>query len=634
MAINIQDITWSNYVSNIVDDNLGRLGVYIEDSSSSLTNMNSEEIILNLSLWFQTDKPVTLSSYELTINNDVKTGKPIITKEKDEYVLFYYDTIIIPRQILEQTITFSVELKIKDFISTFYIFTQKEAVALKKYLVNIYNKDGQLVEQNYKYYNMPFILKASDYILNTDLYREGFLFIYLNDKDLYTQVVSQKLEIKEYNTLELKENREYHFFPEYKELYSFITFNGNGGQSNGENTIIKLKDENFIEPVFTRLGYTFVNWYLSPSELTEELVNWATVNSDLTVYAKWQKEPYFIMYQNIEDENNKDIFDINQQPFLREAPKKTDYRFLRWRETGSSKTYMPGQLVSLTENLYVLPVWEKPTATINYYTLNGNNYELTSTSTMNLDTNKTVNEGLWSTIPFDVKPIYEGGDDLNFGDIDLYEVKVEEVIIQYYNDKYGGIQDNLTQKVNRYNNNKQITFITQDTNHYTTQDNDSTWLFFQYWTLNSKKFYPGKNYSIDTLDNVIILSAVYNKKELVEHNIYITGGEQVSLIAENFNELGSNFIKTDGAYPFFNNGQIQASGFKEEDTEQNFGIFNHINDGSVIFENFIQRENLRSTYLELVLNADNNVILSLGEDNIKDSDDDIKLSLRGSEING
>ena len=70
-----------------------------------------------------------------------------------------------------------------------------------------------------------------------------------------------------------------------EEKYYKVTFNSNGGSSLEEITI-KENEELTIPEAPTYKGYTFLGWY---NENNEQVKDKITINSDITLTAKWKK---------------------------------------------------------------------------------------------------------------------------------------------------------------------------------------------------------------------------------------------------------------------------------------------------------------------------------------------------------
>ena len=121
--------------------------------------------------------------------------------------------------------------------------------------------------------------------------------------------------------------------------------------------------------------------------------------------------------------------------------------------------------------------------------------------------------------------------------------------------------------------------------------NDGNKEYFQYWIGTSGQIYsPNLYYDIPlVIDNngnaeVIQLEAVYGENENIEHNIFITKDNGISLIAEDFQEdhtltksiyileKDDNTQQTVNGFIFFKQGEVTAKQFNEINEEVNYNI--------------------------------------------------------------
>ena len=152
-----------------------------------------------------------------------------------------------------------------------------------------------------------------------------------------------------------------------------ITFDVNGGE-RAEDPITVTYEEDYILPIPTRIGYTFLGWFDNDNiQYTDG--SWL-YESDVTLIAKWEAIKYQIDYTldgGSNDSNNPSYYTIDDDVTL-VAPTKPGYVFLGW--TGSNCD-VPQIEVSFSgatlSDLEYVANWELGVFTVDYILNGGTN---------------------------------------------------------------------------------------------------------------------------------------------------------------------------------------------------------------------------------------------------------------------
>ena len=115
-----------------------------------------------------------------------------------------------------------------------------------------------------------------------------------------------------------------------------ITYNTNGGTAVSSTTGTKLPNP---LPTTTKTGYTFAGWYTN-SALTAAATAGATIDDDITLYAKWTPTQYTITYNGLEGatHNNPTNYTIESETITFTAPsERIGYNFTGWNPASIAK---------------------------------------------------------------------------------------------------------------------------------------------------------------------------------------------------------------------------------------------------------------------------------------------------------
>lgn len=100
---------------------------------------------------------------------------------------------------------------------------------------------------------------------------------------------------------------------------------------NGENIIVLRFDENFVMPADPeKQDYAFCGWYTDRA-CTEgnEWTKPETLNVNLTVYAKWEKDTFYVTFDT-QDGSKTQSFVLNSSFVMPTDPEREDYAFGGW----------------------------------------------------------------------------------------------------------------------------------------------------------------------------------------------------------------------------------------------------------------------------------------------------------------
>ena len=156
-------------------------------------------------------------------------------------------------------------------------------------------------------------------------------------------------------------NKTYYLFSGLYDIY----FESNGGSYIRVSTGNKSIPDQLPEPVWDH--YTFLGWYTDP-ELKNVVVSGTILTSDITLYAKWEREIYTVTF----DSNGGTSIPSQQITYNNTAtkpsdPRRTGYTFLYW--TLNNEEYDFGTPV--VESIELKAEWRENSYSI-FYNGNGN----------------------------------------------------------------------------------------------------------------------------------------------------------------------------------------------------------------------------------------------------------------------
>lgn len=655
MAIPANLITWSDLQVSKKDNIFGKIGVGIEDRSVSLSD-STRKTVLDVSVWFWSSKPfIQEKGHKLIINGIEKEILPIQTTKPEETIIIYFETLSFDKPLSgylnEDNIEMS-DILIDAILSNvnnfeeFKVTGKVTGTILNSYLITFIQELSETDREQLnismkKYHNYPFYLYQTDFIDYTKIIKDDIEYEldYIENKNL-----GFKYDLQQKQSEVITQNDNLSFDLVYKEKKYTITYEGNGGKTKEGNAII-IQDKNTAAPIFLKEGYTQIGWSYSPSVYGEliELEN-LSKNKNITLYAKWKQDDITITYYK--DNNSTPEVQIfkEDEPIIitTNIPQKEEkYIFLRWRGN-DGLYYYPGEVVFLSKNLILTAEWEEQTYKILYILPDGEEYEVTF-----LKGHGEVSEinGFYYfsyTLNNDL-PDKQAGDSLKDGNYILYGMTYSEVNIEYnYNNK------TYIDTKNVYNHGNILKNYKPRQSMLYVINNNGNKEYFQHWIGVSGQIYsPNLYYDIPlTIDNngnteVIQLEAVYGENENIEHNIFITKDNGISLIAEDFQEDNTltkstyilekddNTQQTVNGFIFFKQGEITAKQFNETNEEVNYNIGSK-ETGIFNFNNYIQKTRLKKQLLQISLNElDNEGLGYVVLDDVTEAstDDDIYISL-------
>lgn len=77
-----------------------------------------------------------------------------------------------------------------------------------------------------------------------------------------------------------------------------ISFNSMGGEINGDTQVLVNYNESVTLPLPIKEGFTFLGWFDGESSNASHITNSSAFKSNLTLYAKWQKNIYTISFNS------------------------------------------------------------------------------------------------------------------------------------------------------------------------------------------------------------------------------------------------------------------------------------------------------------------------------------------------
>jgi uncharacterized repeat protein (TIGR02543 family) len=129
-----------------------------------------------------------------------------------------------------------------------------------------------------------------------------------------------------------------------------ITFNSNGGSSVSD--ITEATELPTPLPTPTKSGYTFVNWYYD-SAFTQIATAGDTIESNVTLYAKWELNTYTITYNSNGGSSVPQISNATQLPSELPIPTKERNTFVGWYYDSTLKQKAkPNDMINTNITLY------------------------------------------------------------------------------------------------------------------------------------------------------------------------------------------------------------------------------------------------------------------------------------------
>ena len=125
-----------------------------------------------------------------------------------------------------------------------------------------------------------------------------------------------------------------------------------GGEHTKDPTLAYNVEEEVELAPATRVGYTFLGWYLN-GELVEKVE--VGTNGNLKLVAKWQVNEYKLIV-NVDGVKEEVVYDYNENVLVPDDPTKVGYTFIGWDK--EIPAYMPA------DDIEIVALWK-----INQYTL-------------------------------------------------------------------------------------------------------------------------------------------------------------------------------------------------------------------------------------------------------------------------
>jgi uncharacterized repeat protein (TIGR02543 family) len=153
------------------------------------------------------------------------------------------------------------------------------------------------------------------------------------------------------------------YYVENPPVFGFsITFETNGGTAIPDiEEATELPDP---LPTPTKSGYTFLGWYYD-SAFTQIATAGDTIESDVTLYAKWQLNTYTITFNSNGGTTISDIEDATELPTPLPTPTKEGYTFVGWYyDIAFTQIATAGDTIESDVTLYAK--WQLNTYTITF----------------------------------------------------------------------------------------------------------------------------------------------------------------------------------------------------------------------------------------------------------------------------
>lgn len=636
---------WSKICFNIDETKALKLGLMIEIND----NKDSQDFLLNISVWIQAKGYFSSNTHILKINNQEVNSLPIenhIDYGWGERQLLYFKNENVQKSILEKEMPFLIELShVKNFnvltenisydTSIDYNTYEEEGIEkitnqniiippLTQYKM-IFMDGENLLEEKVKYFGIDFPMSIKPPI------KKGFSF--KGWKDELDESVSS-VWIK---------NMQMSFQPIWERDIFNVTYIDNNGEtiridksdSKGSYKILN------ITPTSLKSGYRFKGWNIKPSQ-TEALIYLTDLTEDIVLFPVYELKTFTLVYDTKQTDYykciNQDKFTTNYQCSLfdrfitSEIPVYDKrYKFVYWKiiQDGDPIYLYPGQAIPLTflnnyslETITLSVVREEVSYTATYYDMNNEflfKQDFYHNEGFAISYNDEQNNiSNWSLDIDFYDSIFKTGDLLPNKNLSLYALNEIPYFIDYTDGK-----GNVFRKEYSYFDGQEYTqFIPEKTRWYYDSDKKK---YFNKWsfTANNKKYYfiPGFTHVLKTElipDNKILTFNTVWGDNLLQEHYYLMNSKELSaenyIEYDNINDLKinneSNNESNNEYINFFQNGTINALELKENENN-NAAIFyskiNHENQGEIHFSKFKQHNPVVASFLILALTSGDNV---------------------------
>ena len=143
-----------------------------------------------------------------------------------------------------------------------------------------------------------------------------------------------------------------------------VSFDGRGGEVNGKPITVTYNTAIGTLPVPTRDGYTFAGWIdLDGNVYTAETIY--TVDSDLTLYAKWEANTYTVTLDPNGGELKAEPITVTFGREIGELPEPTrdGYTFIGWFDENGEKV-LPGSTYQIASDSVLTARWSQYAFTV------------------------------------------------------------------------------------------------------------------------------------------------------------------------------------------------------------------------------------------------------------------------------
>ena len=187
--------------------------------------------------------------------------------------------------------------------------------------VTIGTKDGLIDNDNIVIQSSSYGVAASGNVNFYDGVIKGILGALNNSSDtVFTEIEDESEIINDIEVIDGSTYKTMYLNPN-GEKYT-VTFNPNGGE-------VSIQSKQVIDgqrigglPVPTRDLYNFVGWYTGLSDGVE-VTSTYTVNKDITIYARWEKRPTYLITFETDGGSSVDDLEIEQGSAIETLPKPT-----------------------------------------------------------------------------------------------------------------------------------------------------------------------------------------------------------------------------------------------------------------------------------------------------------------------
>ena len=151
--------------------------------------------------------------------------------------------------------------------------------------------------------------------------------------------------------------------PVYEKRMMSVTFDSGGGSQVASQEVPYGATMDLETP--TKDAHRFEGWYVSESPQAMRFTDQSPVTGDITLYAKWSKPVYTVVFKDIEDTSLQMTHAHHGQSVTPpEVPLVTGHTFTEWSTSSAS----------ITSDLIIEPIYEPNTYTVTYHLLE--NYEV------------------------------------------------------------------------------------------------------------------------------------------------------------------------------------------------------------------------------------------------------------------